>query len=447
MRLQLPSPLTLTIDDLGSHGEGVGSYEGFKIFVEGVLPGETVKAEVFKQAKNYAQARLIEIITPHPDRQTPPCPLFEKCGGCQLMHLSYKAQTEFKTGRVQSAFQRIGKFENTEKLISPCLPAPSPHYYRNKIQIPVGGVRKKIKMGLYAAKSHQIISMKKCLIHTQLGNKVFQQIHSLIKESKLTPYHEKNHQGQLRHVIIKTSQKDKSALLVLVTNDKKIEAYQKLARELLQPPIIGVVQNINTHRGNTILGKKSRLLAGKPTLEEDVLDLTFSLSAVSFFQVNLEQMENLYQQAVSLAQLKGNEIIVDAFCGIGTLSLYLATQAKRVIGIEKVEPAIKDARKNAEKNGISNAEFICGLAEDEIGQMASFDLLFVDPPRKGCEKKFLEAIIEKGPHTIIYISCDPATLARDCQILSQGGYRLETVQPVDMFPQTNHIECIAKLSK
>jgi len=445
--MELNQTIQLTIHDIGNNGEGVGSYEGCTVFVEGALPGEEVEVSVFQCKKNYARAKLLSILTPSPDRVKPACPLFEQCGGCQIMHLSYDKQLEIKQKKVREALHRIGKITNVD--VPPCLPSPLPFAYRNKIQLPVRLKNEEITLGLYARSSHDLIEIDHCLIHCELGEEVYNSVRQIIKNSKLTIYDPITAKGELRHVLIKSAIYTREVLVILVTNGEAsrelIEIAKKIQNECLQ--VKGIVQNINIRRDNVILGKKYYTLTGQNFVHEKVCGLVFKISPASFFQVNTQQAECLYAKALELAHLQGSEVVLDAYCGVGTLSLIFARCAKEVIGVECLNEAIKDAEDNAKMNGIENVSFVCANVEDFVKKQTAVDLLLLNPPRQGCDPSFLEKIGKLQPKTIIYISCDPATLARDLVILYSHKYTITTIQPYDMFPQTAHVESVVKLER
>ena len=423
--------IALSIDNLGINGEGVGRFQGFTLFVEGALPGETVHAAIQETRTTFARAEVVQVITASPHRVKPPCPLFSRCGGCQLMHLAYPQQLEAKRKRVVDALERIGKLKSE---VLPCLSSPQPLGYRNKIQLPVGPNN---QLGLYSRNTHNLVEIEQCLIHCPLGEKVLHHIQQILKTfPPLT---------DLKHILIKTAVNTEEVLVVLVTKGRSVPS--NLAEQIQAAPgVKGVIQNINPLEKNVILGREFRTLVGEGSIEETLCGLYFKVSPASFFQVNPAQAEALYQKVVELAQLTGKETVLDSYCGVGTLALICAKGAKEVIGIESVSEAIADAKENAQRNQIKNARFICGKAEEKISLLSTIDVAIVNPPRKGCDLVFLEKMAEKRPQRIIYVSCDPATLARDLQILTQKGYRLETVQPFDMFPQTMHVECVAALN-
>lgn len=429
MKPTLQQQITLTVQRLGIHGEGIGSWEGFTIFVEGALPGEEVRAVVYEVRKNYGRARLLERLTTSPYRTSPPCPVFGRCGGCQLMHLEYAQQLEAKRERVVDALQRIGKI-HTEVL--PCVPSPSPLSYRNKIQLPY----KDGCLGLYAFNSHDLIPIERCYIHCPIGEQAFEHVRKIIQS--FSPRY-------LRHVLIKTAVHTKQVLVILVTQGEG--DLQEVARAIKNsmPEIKGVVQNINPSSSNTILGSLNQTLAGEGAIFDSICGLTFKISPHSFFQVNPAQAEQLYQKAIESCHLQGTESVLDAYCGVGTLSILMAQRARKVLGIESVPEAICDAKENARLNHIENVTFTCTLAED-FAYPDAIDVAVINPPRKGCDPHFLQKLIEKSPKQLVYISCDPATLARDLAILQAGKYQIQNVIPFDMFPQTVHVETLVKLS-
>ncbi len=412
----------MKIKRIGIHGEGIGDIDGLTVFVPGALPGEEVTVEIEEARKNYARARLVSIQKKSPDRVTPPCPVFGKCGGCQLMHLSYSKQLETKRARVVDALERIGKLFDVP--VHPCIPS-APLAYRNKIQLPYHSG----KLGLYAFNSHDLIEIDTCYIHCPLGERAFQQIRQIVHSVK--------------HVLIKTAVQTNQVLVILVTQDK--ELLTPLAQQIMEslPEIKGVVQNFNPSSSNVILGPTYVTLAGQPYIEEKISDLTFKVSPASFFQVNPIQAEHLYQKAVEFADLSGTETVLDAYCGVGTLSLILAPHARHIIGVESVPKAIEDAKANAQTNKISNVTFTCAPMEDF--HPPTIDTAILNPPRKGCHPAALKHLLHLKPRRIVYISCDPATLARDLNLL-HPSYTINQVQPLDMFPQTTHVESVVQLT-
>lgn len=434
--------ITLSINGLGHSGEGVGHLDGITIFVDGALPGEIIKARLFCVKKTHAFAKLISVTTPSPHRVKPPCPIFDKCGGCQIMHLSYIEQLKFKKKRVADALERIGKIDPT--IVLDPIPSPLEFGYRNKIQLPVrdlGGPT----LGLYAKNSHDLVPVDRCLIHCDLGEEVFKKLKDLVKASKLEPYDQERGKGELRHVLIKSAVHTNEALVVFVTNRRPSTALKTLSHDVFNtiPAVKGVVHNLHKQKENVILGDTYQKLEGSSYIQETLLNLTFFISPASFFQVNPLQAENLYLKALELADVHPDMTVLDMYCGVGTLSLIFAKKAKKVIGVESVSAAIKDAKKNAIHNKIDNVSFVCAPAETFIHTLDSIDVLLLNPPRKGCDPSFLEGVKKLAPKKIIYISCDPATLARDLRLLDT--YKPVHIQPFDMFPQTAHVECVVEL--
>lgn len=434
MDLEIGQEIELSIERLGINGEGVASWNGYTIFVDGALPGERACVRLYERRKTFGRGRAVKLLIPSQHRVEPACPLFGKCGGCQLMHLAYDQQLKAKRQRVVDALERIGKIFGVEVL--PCEPSPLPLAYRNKIQLPVAP---DASLGLYAYNTHDLVPIETCFIHCATGEKAFQYIRQTLKAVPL---------AGLRHVLIKTAVHTGQILIVLVTEDKcpAIELFSQRLMALM-PEIRGVVQNINASSGNTILSGDFHLVAGQGYIEERLCGLLFKVSPASFFQVNPAQAEKLYEKALDFLSLQGGEKVLDAYCGVGTLSLILAGKAKEVVGVECVPEAIADAKENAGLNAITNATFVCDQAEDFISSLDNIDAAVLNPPRKGCEASFLEKLSSLKPNHIVYISCDPATLARDIALLISKGYRLEAVQPFDMFPQTAHVETIASLKR
>ncbi len=354
------------------------------------------------------------------------------------MHLEYAEQLVAKRQRVVDALERIGKFSAVE--VAPCAPSPSPLHYRNKIQLPVcpGG---EMRLGLYARGTHDVVEIERCFIHCELGERVFQAVSKILKGAKWEP-------GVLRHVLIKTAVNTKEVLVVLVTRVFRPEGLTEMAEKMMaaMPEIKGVVHHVNTRSDNVVLSGKFKTIVGKGSIEEELGGFVFKVSPASFFQVNTPQAEQLYRRAIDLAGLTGTEVVLDAYCGVGTLSLFLARGAKEVIGVECVAEAIDDAKANAKRNGIANVRFVCAQAERYLGQMQAVDVAMLNPPRKGCDPVVLEALLALKPKKIVYISCDPATLARDLALLGAGGYVIDCVEPFDMFPQTAHVETLASLN-
>jgi len=416
--------IELNIEKLGPFGEGIAFIEDKKIFVNDALPGEIVRAKITVSKESYARAELVEILQPSKERVDAPCPLFGKCGGCQIMHLCYPAQLKFKEKRVKKTLK-------TEQ-VNPCIPSPKAFGYRNKIQLCV----KNDLIGLYARGSNDIIETPECLVHSPIGEKVFKQT-----KERLSPLKE------VKYLLIKTAIHTKQAIVTFVCNSAPCEKLKTIAKDLFQAcdEVVGVIANINREESNTILGKEYITLAGQDHMSEMICGLSFKVSPASFFQVNTLQAEALYTQAINFLDLKGDETVLDAYCGVGTLTLLAAKQSGHIVGIEWVQEAIIDAKENAQTNNIDNCRFICGDAAKEISNLDRCDAALLNPPRKGCGKKLLDSLLKLKPKKIVYVSCNPETLGRDIEILQKGGYSLKVVQPFDMFPQTMHVETVALL--
>lgn len=439
------------IDNLGHEGEGVGRYEGFTLFVPGALPKEHIRAKVLKVKKNYGYAKLLEVLESSKERTNPPCPIYDRCGGCSLQHLSYQGQLDYKRQMVIDNLERIGKI--TDVLVHPTLGMEVPWRYRNKVQVPIGEREGGLVAGFYAKGTHDIIDMQACLIQHESGDRIVDTVKQIAAQLGIRAYDEATGDGLLRHVVVKIGFATGELMVVLVTNGDKIPSVKRLIAGIREQVsnVASIIQNINTKRTNVIFGDKSRVLWGQEVIYDTIGDLKFAISARSFFQVNPVQTEVLYSKALEYADLSGDETVIDAYCGIGTISLFLAKKAKQVYGVEIVPEAITDARRNAELNGINNVEFEVGTAESVMPKWKEegieADVIVVDPPRKGCEESLLQTIIAMQPKRVVYVSCSPSTLARDLRVLEDGGYKTIEVQPVDMFPHTNHVEVIVKLEK
>ncbi len=471
------------ITGLGEGGEGVGRIEGMTAFIPGVMPGDLTLAEVTEVRKNFCRARVRQILRPSPHRVAPPCAVADECGGCQIQHIDYQEQLRLKTQSVRDALRRIGRYD--PGLVLPTLGCRNPWEYRNKAQFPVGlapaSLRasdgrfgQRVVAGCYARGTHQIIDTDLCLIQHPTNNRTLTAAKRLIGEFGYTVYDEKTGRGLIRHVLARTGLRTGQAMAVLVTNGETIPRAREFARRLMDevPGISGVLQNINTRQTNVILGERTRVLAGAETIEDIIGGLRFKISARSFFQVNTEQTEVIYRQALEYAGItvgdaaaNGNGsvagaaepglpgVVVDAYCGIGTITLMLAKGLHRrgglVYGVEVVPEAIEDAQANAKLNGIDNVEFRCGQVEKIGPQLLEEgvrpDVVVVDPPRRGCERAVLETFAAMAPRRIVYVSCNPSTLARDLAYLRELGYEAREVQPVDMFPQTWHVEAVILL--
>ncbi|MBR5383236.1 MAG: 23S rRNA (uracil(1939)-C(5))-methyltransferase RlmD [Clostridia bacterium] len=439
----------LHIDDFGASGEGVAHLNGVPVFVSGALPGEDVNALLLKVMPRYAYAKVLEIIKPSDARQEPECAYYPQCGGCTCQHMTYEAQLKFKQSQVRNCLLHIGGIDVP---VEPVIGADEPWYYRNKCAMPVAGYSDHPEIGYYAARSHRVINIEKCLLASADNDTVILILRDWIREFRIRPYDETTHTGLLRHVMIRTNRSGQM-MVVLVINGKTVKHAEELlsALRVKLPNLVSLCISENTKRGNVILGEDYRVIWGDKHMEDTLCGCRFQLSPLSFFQVNPAQTEKLYNTALSYAGLSGSETVADLYCGVGTISLMLAKKAKHVTGIEIVPQAIDNARKNAELNHISNAAFYCGATEKVLPELVAAglkpDVVVLDPPRKGADENVLKAIVQTEPERIVYVSCDPATLARDAKYLNQMEYKIKKVQPVDMFCQTSGIETVCLLSR
>ncbi|MFE8697105.1 23S rRNA (uracil(1939)-C(5))-methyltransferase RlmD [Cytobacillus sp. FJAT-53684] len=441
--------IDVVFEDLTHEGAGVAKVDGYPLFIPNGLPGEKAKIKVIKANKGYGFGRLIEMYEESPYRVEAPCPIYKECGGCQLQHLSYEGQLKAKEKQVRDVLIRIGKLENVK--VHPVLGMQEPWRYRNKAQVPVGEHEGGLIGGFYQQRSHQIIDMKECLIQQEKNDEVVQEVKEICGRYGVRAYDEGRNKGDLRHIMARYGLVTGEVMIVLVTRTKDLPNKNKIIEEIASriQGVKSICQNINSKKTNVIFGDETKVLWGEEVIYDFIGDIKFAISARSFYQVNLEQTKVLYEKALEYANLNGEENVIDAYCGIGTISLFLAQKAKKVFGVEIVPEAIEDAKRNAALNGITNAEFAVGEAEVVIpkwyNEGNSADVLVVDPPRKGCDEALLQTIIDMKPKKVVYVSCNPGTLARDLRILEDGGYRTVEVQPVDMFPQTMHVECISQL--
>ena len=448
--LEKNSIYTIEIEDLGHSGEGVGKIDGFTVFVHGAIPGDYVKIKLTTLKKNYGIGKIIEILRPSQDRVEPRCPLANICGGCQIMHMDYRAQLDIKRKRVEETLERIGKINTT---VHPTIGMENPYEYRNKAQFPVGIVDGQAVLGFYKKASHDIVPTDYCHIQAPINTEIIKVIKEYIKKYDISVYNEKNRKGLLRHVVTRVGFKTGELMIVLITNGKELPYKDELI-EMLKTNIKGlksIVHNINDKNTNVIFGRESRTIYGEDKISDYIGGLKFKISDQSFFQVNPIQTEKLYEKTLEYALLTGEENVFDIYCGTGSISLFLAQQAKKVIGVEVVETAIENAKENAKINNIHNTEFYVGKAEEVIPKLyekgLKADVVVVDPPRKGCEEIVLETIAKMEPKRIVYVSCNPASLARDLAYLEERGYKTLEVQPVDMFGHTAHVECVVLIQR
>ncbi|KGX90214.1 RNA methyltransferase [Pontibacillus halophilus JSM 076056 = DSM 19796] len=449
--VQKNETVEVTFEDLTHEGNGVGKIDGYPLFVPYGLPGEKAEVKVVKVKKNFGFGKLIKATEPSEHRVEPPCPVYYQCGGCQLQHMSYQMQLDMKQKQVQDAMKKIGHLEHVP--VHPVMGMEDPWRYRNKVQIPVGQDGDGLKAGFYQKRSHNIIDMDQCIIQDEHNDRMVEAVRRIAEKHGISAYDEESHRGTIRHIMSRTGQATGEIMVVIVTKTKKLPHQEEIINEIVEtfPNVKSIVHNVNNKRTNVILGEQTNVIYGDKYIHDKIGDVEFKISPKSFYQVNPVQTKTLYDQALKYADLKGHETVVDAYCGIGTISLFLAQQAKQVYGVEIIADAVNDAKKNAKHNHIENAEFVVGEAENVFpwwkDQGLRPDVVVVDPPRKGCDENLLNAMIEVKPEKIVYVSCNPSTLARDLRILEDGGYETQEVQPVDMFPQTSHVECVTWLKR
>ncbi|MCU9810873.1 23S rRNA (uracil(1939)-C(5))-methyltransferase RlmD [Paraclostridium sp. AKS81] len=438
--------------DIGQGGVGIGKHDGFTVFVDGGLISDKLKVKITKSKKNYAVGEIVEIIEKSPFRVERVCSdKLSDCGGCQIQELDYQKQLDIKTNEVKQTISRIGKLNDT--LVHPTLGMENPFRYRNKAQFPIQKIDGKTVIGFYKKKSHDVIPTDKCIIQHDVNDKIIKIIKTYIKAYNVSIYDEKTHTGVLRHLVTKVGFETKEVMVVLVANGKKLPYLNELASVLKEnvPGFKTLVLNTNREKTNVILGKENKVIYGDGKINDYIGDLVFEISPLSFFQVNPSQTEVLYNKALEYADLKENDTVFDIYCGIGTISLFLAQKAKKVYGVEIVGDAIKDAKINAELNKLENTEFFVGKAEEVVPKLykegKTANVVVVDPPRKGCEESVLDTIVSMKPDKVVYVSCNPSTLARDLAYLDERGYKCKEIQPVDMFPHTMHVESVALLSR
>ncbi len=441
----------MRVDDLGAQGEGIGRIDGYTVFVEGALPGERIRVQIVKVKKTYGYGKLLEIMEASADRVAPRCPVAAKCGGCQLQHLSYAKQLEWKTKKVKDHLERIGGFSGIS--VRPAIGMKDPWRYRNKAQFPVGTAAGVPAIGFYAKRSHRLIDTPRCLLQDARNDQIIAIIRAFLQEYRISIYDEQTHQGLVRHILTRIGRQSGEVMVCLVVNGKKLPHEEALVERLQAVEgMTSIVVNTNRNATNVILGKDIRVLWGRGFIRDGIGEIQFEISPLSFYQVNPVQTCVLYQTALDFAQLDGTETVLDLYCGIGTISLFFAQKAKRVLGVEIIPEAIADAKRNAAQNGMAHAAFTAGAAEEVIPkwyreQGVCADVVVVDPPRKGCDAALLDTMVQIAPGKVVYVSCDSATLARDLAYLCQRGYQVDAVQVVDMFPQTVHVETVVLLTK
>ncbi|QKY71487.1 23S rRNA (uracil(1939)-C(5))-methyltransferase RlmD [Lentibacillus sp. CBA3610] len=445
--------ITLTFEDLTHEGSGVGKVNGYPLFVPYALPGEEGEVKVVKVNKNFGFGKLLNVTKSSEERVEPPCDVYYKCGGCQLQHMSYDMQLDMKQEQVGNAMRKIAHLEDVP--VHPIIRMEDPWRYRNKVQMPVGEKEDgELKTGFYQKRSHRIIEgMETCNIQDEVNDRMVEAVRRIADRFDIPAYDEQNDTGVLRHIVVRTGEVTKDTMIVIITRTPDLPHQDDLVKELIKtyPHIKSIVHNINDRKTNSIWGRKSKAIWGEDYIYDKIGDIKFAISAKSFYQVNPPQTKKLYDKALEYARIGSNDTVVDAYCGIGTISLFLAQEAKKVYGVEVVPEAVDDARKNARLNGFTNAEFYVGEAEKVMpwwtAQGMRPDVVIVDPPRKGCDEELLKAMLGMEPKRIVYVSCNPSTLARDLRILEDGGYATQEVQPVDMFPQTHHVEAVSWLER
>ena len=444
--------VTLEIEDCGIDGEGIGKADGFTVFVKDAVIGDTVTAKIIKAKKNYGYGRLMEVLKPSPYRVEPKCEFARQCGGCQLQALSYDQQLVFKTNKVKGHLERIGGF--TDIPMEPIIGMDELFHYRNKAQFPVGRNKEgKIVTGFYAGRTHNIIENRDCALGVAENKEVLDRVIAHMEKYGIEPYNEATGKGLVRHVLIRYGYFTKEVMVCLILNGNKIPKEEQLVKSLCEiPGMTSITINVNKKHSNVILGEEIRLLWGQEYITDRIGDISYQISPLSFYQVNPMQTQKLYAKALEYADLHGQETVWDLYCGIGTISLFLAQKAKFVRGVEIVPAAIENAKENAKLNGLENTEFFVGKAEEVLPREYKkngvyADVIVVDPPRKGCDETLLETMIEMNPDRIVYVSCDSATLARDLKYLCERGYELRKVCPVDQFGMTVHVETVVLLSQ
>lgn len=444
--------VTLEIEDCGIDGEGIGKADGFTVFVKDAVIGDTVRAKIMKAKKNYGYGRLLEILKPSPYRVEPKCPYARQCGGCQIQALAYDQQLAFKEAKVRGHLERIGGF--TDLPMEPIIGMKEPYHYRNKAQFPVGRNKEgRIITGFYAGRTHTIIENRDCALGVSQNKEVLDRVIAYMEKYGVAPYEEMNGKGLVRHILIRYGFFTGEVMVCIIANGTRLPHSEKLVESLLEiPGMTSITLNVNRSRSNVILGEELKLLWGQTYITDKIGEVSYQISPLSFYQVNPLQTGKLYAKALEYADLHGEETVWDLYCGIGTISLFLAQQAKFVRGVEIVPAAIEDARRNAELNGIENVEFFVGKAEEVLPREFEkngvyADVIVVDPPRKGCDEVLLETILKMQPKRVVYVSCDSATLARDLRYLCGNGYRVEKVCPVDQFGNSVHIETVVGLQR
>ena len=457
LNLKKNQEVSLTIEDFTKEGEGLGKYQGFPLFVKDTVIGDEVKVSITKLKKNYGYARLVEIIKPSEDRVAPLCPVARQCGGCKLQQISYDKQLHFKKGLVEGCLTRIGGFEkeDIEQKMEPVYGMKEPWHYRNKAQFPVGYDKEgNLVAGFYAGRTHSIVANTNCAIQAKVTHPIVEKVLAYMRGNKISAYDEKNHSGLIRHILTRVGFTTGEIMVCLIVNGtaKQLKNINKLVDKLKEiEGMTSIIVNTNTDKTNKILGLHCETVWGQDYIEDYIGDIKYQIGPLSFYQVNPQQTKVLYSKALEYADLKDQELVWDLYCGIGTISLFLAQKAKQVYGVEIIKEAIDDARRNAALNHMDNVEFFVGKAEEIVPAQYEKtgihpDVIVVDPPRKGCDATLLNTMLDMAPERIVYVSCDPATLARDLKILCAEKYTLEKVAVVDQFSHSVHVETVVLLS-
>ena len=455
--------VTVEITDIGVSGEGIGHVDGYTLFIKDAVIGDVVEVKVMKAKKNYGYARLMKVITPSEYRIEPKCAFARRCGGCQIQEMSYDRQLVFKDQKIRGNLERIGGFtkDQIDTVMQPVVGMEHPFGYRNKAQFPFGTDKEGNPItGFYAGRTHDIIANTDCALGVEQNKEILEIILQYMRENKIKSYDEKTGKGLIRHALIRYGFKTKEIMVCLVVNGKKLPKAERLIEKLIQiEGMTSITISPNTRRDNVIMGDSYEILWGQGYITDYIGNVKYQISPLSFYQVNPVQTEKLYGLALEYADLKGDETVWDLYCGIGTISLFLAQKAKQVYGVEIVPQAIDDAKENAKINAIDNAEFFVGKAEEVLpeyyaeyerehnGETAHADVIVVDPPRKGCDETLLETIVKMQPEKVVYVSCDSATLARDLKYLCANGYEIKVCRGVDQFPQSVHVETVVLLSQ
>lgn len=449
----MTNEVTVSITGLTHQGEGVGRLpDGLAVFVPGVVPGERAQVQITQRKKNYARAKLLTIVEQTAERCQPECHVYSDCGGCVLQHINYQAQLAHKRQQVSDSLSRIGKIQDVN--VQPTIGMDNPWHYRNKVHFQVQQINGAIQLGYFEQGSHNFLPIRPhyCQLVDQELNETAEKVELILNKHKVPVYNWRTKSGLLRHVLLRKAVATGQIMVVLVTNKGSWYNQKVIAADIqkLQPKVVSVVRNINNASDRVVLGEENTTLIGQPTIMDSLADLKFEISPNSFYQVNPIQTLQLYKKAVEYAGLSGNEKVLDAYCGIGTIALFMASKVKEVVGLEVIPQAIENAKENATRNNITNAEFYQGEVERLLPLMYKEgykpDVVVLDPPRKGCEPEVLKTIIQMQVSKIVYVSCDPGTMSRDAAYLHENGYRVKDVQPVDMFPHTGHVETVMLLT-